>query len=471
MSALWIVYVGLIVLALAFILWPLLRADKATESGVKDASDEESRAQLNTSIYKERLLELQSELRLGTIDEKQFGELELELQSTLLSDIPEQEVVNADQSAHVSNASTQMSRGQGVTVGLVVTVVFAASVFGFYGFFVHDERSTEWIALQEKMRPVLDQTLYGLGTPDKKLEYSYADFIRSLQSRLQTDAGNVAGWVILGKAYQQVDMPELALEAFEKAYQISPMDIEVMLGVAGAKIYSAKGRLDDESRQLIAAVLRREPSNANALMLKGMSSFSSGLYQEAIDAWQMMLQLGEGQGTTEQSSKGKLALQKSIALAREKLAGRLYSPTRSEESSTQLKPIEKGDSDVQSEGRLTEIKVMVDISPTLLSKVNSTDILFIFAKAVDGPPMPVAAVKRTDLAFPMLVTLDDSTAVTARFKLSNFDQVRLEARISKSGQPTATSGDFQASAKLVKLKDLKSNPAKYPVKLVIDSVL
>lgn len=455
MLVLWTVFFGLLVLALGFIVWPLLRHTQSYEGETNDSSSEVvarevvARAQLNTSIYKERLLELQAEYHEGNVSESQFNELELELQRTLLSDVPSEAANETGGMVSEVAASSHVMLGKPVIIVAIVTVVFSLAVTGFYGLSVRDDQGAHWISVQEKMGPVLDQALYGISMTDEKFDYSYADFIRSLQSHLQSNQDNVGGWVLLGKAYQEVDMPGVALEAFQRAYALAPLDIEVMLGLAGTKIYLGKGKLDDESRQLIDAVLRREPNNVGGLMLKGMSSFSSGLYQEAIDAWEGLLQLRQGDSATEQSQKGEMALQKSIALARERL-----------ESGVTLldKP-------------LIEIKVIVEIAPSLRSQLRSSDILFVFAKAVDGPPMPIAAVKRTVREFPIEVTLDDSAAMTDRMKLSNFKQVRVEARISKSGQPIAQAGDFQAAGQIVQLRDVPVNANGQTIKITIDSIL
>jgi len=447
MLSLGLAFIALICMALAFIVLPLLRKNPPSDSGAGIGSDVDmdlnyasveanSRAQLNTIIYKERLAELKQEFDGDDINEAQFKDLELELQKTLLSDIPESPPLGAsDDSALVSSA-----RGYR-TFSIVAAVVFSLSVVGFYTFIIKDQESLDWIVLKEKMQPVISQALYGLpmsAETEESLNYTYADFIHSLQSHLQTNQDNADAWGMLGRAYAAVNMPKFALDSYLRAYEILPRDSEVMLGLAEAKITLAQGRLDNDSRGLIDAVLRKEPNNTDALVLKGMASFSSGLYQEAIDSWERILKLQSGREMSEAAQQGIATLNKSIGLARRRLG----------------MSMESGDSPTTKPGAgnselFTEIKVTVDISASLKSQLSASDILYIYAKAIKGPPMPVAVARVSAAGFPVQVTLDDSSAMTQTMKLSNFSQVRVVARVSKSGQPIAQPGDLQAEGQIV----------------------
>jgi cytochrome c-type biogenesis protein CcmH len=87
----------------------------------------------------------------------------------------------------------------------------------------------------------------------------------------------------------------------------------------------------------------------------------------------------------------------------------------------------------------------VSLSPALKSSVSPNDTVFVFARAVDGPPMPLAIVRLKVADLPASFRLDDSNAMAPNMNLSSFDKVTVTARVSKSGNAMPQSGDLEAS--------------------------
>ena len=94
---------------------------------------------------------------------------------------------------------------------------------------------------------------------------------------------------------------------------------------------------------------------------------------------------------------------------------------------------------------------MVSLSPGLASKAAPTDTVYIFAKAAQGPPMPLAAFRAQVKDLPIKFDLNDSMAPTPMAHLSDFSQVIVGARISKSGNPMPQSGDLQGLTNVVQV--------------------
>lgn len=83
----------------------------------------------------------------------------------------------------------------------------------------------------------------------------------------------------------------------------------------------------------------------------------------------------------------------------------------------------------------------VDISPALRARVADEDTVFVFARAVDGPRMPLAVLRKRVRDLPFEFSLDDSLAMQPRLKLSGFDRVVVGARVSRDGSVAQQSGE------------------------------
>ena len=107
--------------------------------------------------------------------------------------------------------------------------------------------------------------------------------------------------------------------------------------------------------------------------------------------------------------------------------------------------------------------VLAELAAAVRDKVGPDDVVFIFARAVDGPRMPLAALRARAADLPLDFVLDDSHAVMPGSNLSSAQQVRIEVRVSKSGQAAAGKGDLTGKSPAVK-------PGAKGVRVVIDQI-
>ena len=98
------------------------------------------------------------------------------------------------------------------------------------------------------------------------------------------------------------------------------------------------------------------------------------------------------------------------------------------------------------------VEVSVRLDPALSAQASAQDTVFIFARAAQGPRMPLAIVRKRVAELPVTVTLDDSLAMSPAMVLSNFDAVTVGARVSKSGNAMPQSGDLQGSVTPVQVQ-------------------
>jgi cytochrome c-type biogenesis protein CcmH len=104
----------------------------------------------------------------------------------------------------------------------------------------------------------------------------------------------------------------------------------------------------------------------------------------------------------------------------------------------------------RSEAASPSLKVAVSLSPALAGKAGANDVVFIFARAVQGPRMPLAVVRKQVKDLPTTVVLDDSNAMSPMMKLSGAPEVIVVARVSKSGMTGAQPGDLEGETGPVK---------------------
>jgi hypothetical protein len=113
----------------------------------------------------------------------------------------------------------------------------------------------------------------------------------------------------------------------------------------------------------------------------------------------------------------------------------------------------------------TAVSGEITLAPELKSKAAAGETLFIVAKSVDSPGVPVAVFRGSVGSWPLKFTLDDSQSMLPGRNLSSAGRVTIEARISQKGQPLPASGDLQGTTGVI-------NPAEHQsLKILIDRVI
>jgi cytochrome c-type biogenesis protein CcmH len=270
--------------------------------------------------------------------------------------------------------------------------------------------------------------------------------IANLAQKLTQHPDDVEGWTLLGRAYEATERFAEARDALQRAHTLAPEDADVTVAYAEAlALASPSRRIEGEPRALLETALKAAPDNQRGLWLLGIAEYQRKNYDGAIAIWQHLL------AVLPKDANVAEAVRHEIAQAEAERDGRAApaEPEAAERAPT-------------AEPKLT---VAVSLDPKLKDRVAPDATLFVFAKAANGPPMPLAIQRLKAADLPATVTLSDGMGMLPTLKLSQFPQVIVGARVSKSGNAIAQSGDLQTLSPPIDVA------TTVPIKLVIDQVV
>jgi cytochrome c-type biogenesis protein CcmH len=285
--------------------------------------------------------------------------------------------------------------------------------------------------------------------------------IAQLAEKMKQDPGNADGWTLLGRAYASTQRFAEARDAFQRAHDLAPDDADLTVDYAEALVLASPDRhIQGAALALIEQVIQTNPQNQKGLWLAGIADSQAGKYDDAVKKWNTLLPL------LPPDSNVAASVHEQIAQA-EALRDRKTLPTKrsaqAAANTTAAAANAVASEDPPAAG--PRISVTVTLDPKLKDKVAAGDTLFVFAKAASGPPMPLAIAKLTAAQLPASVTLTDAMSMMPNMKISAFAQIVIGARISKSGQAMAQSGDLQT------LSAPMPNTRSEPIELTIDQVV
>jgi len=399
---------------------------------------------LNVAIAKDRLKEIKSQLQAGEINEQIFQQLHNELESTLALDLASLEPSKESQ----QTGSDKMAKNNKLTavilsLGIPVLAVVLYSQLG-------DFEAATGTRIAATVIPA------GENRPQMTIE----EAIAKLEQRLVQEPDNADGWFMLGKTYMAIKQYHKAAAAYEKVVALEKgnakgEDPQVLLRYADALAMTEGGNLTGSAKPFVDKVVKMMPNNPTVLWMAGTAEKQLGNYARALTYWYKL------QPLLSQDAGAQAQLASLVKSAEAELPAAEVAALKKAAPQPVAQPVVQS---AAGDAAVAEIIVSIDLDPALKAKVNPDDTLFIFAKAMQGPPMPLAAIKKTAAALPLTVSLNDAMAMMPQMKLSNFEQVKVSAVISKSGQPGAQVGDLFVEVSPVNVK------SREKISLIINQV-
>ena len=369
----WLAAGLLLLIALSFLLIPVLRGRRAQR--------EEDRTALNVALYQERVAELQQQREEGVLTPEQFETGRAEAARELLAD--------------TEGVAPGRVSSLGKAIPLLAAVLVPVLGLGLYLHF----GSSDKVELTREF-----------SQPPQSLE----EMVARLERAAAAQPDSAEGLYFLGRAYMAQNRPAEAAKVFERAANLAGRQPELLGQWAQAKYFADDKKWSDTLQALTDEALKADPKEVTSLGLLGIAAFEERRFQEAIGYWQRLMdELPEGDAS-------RSALEGGIAKAREQL--------QASGAKVEAAPVAKA---------MASIKVNVDLADAVKASALPGDSVFIFARAVSGPPAPLAVKRVTVADLPITVELGDVDAMMPQLKLSNFPEVQLMARISRAGQPTA----------------------------------
>jgi len=407
----WFIISTMTVFVLGLILWPLLKRTAAAVTGEQEKT---------LSIFRQQFAELGQDRANGVITDELYEQARRELERRLLEETGATETTPTIARRQVN------SRPVALALAIIVPTV-SGLLYWELG---------NPLAITQPDEP----SLSGQGSSEDAHSSSdgLAVMVERLQKKMEQNPNDGVGWGMLARSYMAMGRHADAVPNYEKAVKLIPDDAQLLVDYADALGVLHGRKLDGKPEVLIQQALKIDPRNVKALMLAGTVAFNRKNYARAAKDWEQARANLPADTDPEMTQQ----LMAAIAEAQGQLGGGQEQVPAYAEPAAPAQP-------TGQTGQSRAISGTVTVAPSLAGKGSSTDTLFVFAREMSGPPMPVAIVRATKKDLPFTFRLDDSTSPMPSRKLSGAGTVVIVARLSKSGQAMPQSGDLEGTSQPV----------------------
>ncbi|MBV2205051.1 MULTISPECIES: c-type cytochrome biogenesis protein CcmI [Stutzerimonas stutzeri group] len=357
----------------------------------RKAQAEEDRTALNVALYQERLAELAAQRAAGTLTEEQLEAGRADAARELLDDTEGSDATR----------SARLGRAVPLLAALLVPLLG-------YGLYLH------WGA-SDKV-----ELARQFGEQPRSLE----EMTVRLERAVEAQPDSAEGWYFLGRTYMNQERPADAAKAFARVIELAGRQPELLGQWAQAQYFAGNRQWTKELQALTDEALRADPQEVTSLGLLGIAAYEESRFQDAIGFWERLV------ATLPEEDPSREAIKGGIARAREQLGETAPAPAAASESAA------------------VRLQIEVTLDPSLQDDVRPDDSVFVFARAVSGPAIPLAAKRLRVADLPANISLGDADAMMPQLKMSNYPEVKLVARVSREGN--ATKGEWAGQSEALK---------------------
>ncbi len=425
---------------------------------------------LNVSVFRERLRELEADLQQGRLTHADYQGLKTDLERQLLAALEAQRGTTQAQESDLPNMAAPVVLGKRPPLRVIGLVFLWLPVLAFalYGMQIGgaeshtgsvSNKATDYNALwaywlaEDQYANVAEQLMSGQvsAPPPDALQHGMA-FMQVLQRNAYVHPMDADRWVVLAEGYHAAEMDREAEAALAHAHRLAPDQIAISMRYVQMRFVRQAGKIDETSRALLQQVLLREPQHEGALMLLALASYRDQQYDAAI-SWLLKAKAARLARSPGDASPELIArLDQTIAQAQH------AKQAQQAATSSGLIAKSRGERVLNTHHSLS---ITVQLAASLHAKIKPSDTLFVYARARAGASMPFAVQKfpasvlsaRANQQHALHVMLSDADHMLPEFTLSSAyargTPLVVAARISGHGDPSAQSGDLESLPRAV----------------------
>jgi len=258
MTIFWIIAGFLIAGAMLFILPPLLGRGRGQDSA--------TRSEVNLSIYRDQLHELDADLAAGMLSKEQYQSARSELEGRVLDDSGTAEVVTPPSPG-----------GRNWAIAAVIAVPILTVAL--------------YLMLGKPGGLDSQHQTAGANQSQEVTQEQINAMVEGLAQKLKAKPDDVEGWAMLGRSYVQLRRYGDASAAYARAAALLPNNAQLLADYADVLAMNNGRSMQGEPEKIIQQALKADPNNIKSLALAGTAAFQRQEYRSAIEVWQKLLKL------------------------------------------------------------------------------------------------------------------------------------------------------------------------------------
>jgi cytochrome c-type biogenesis protein CcmH len=409
--------------ALAFVLIPLLRASSPPRANLSDDAS-------NAAIFRAQKREIETEFAQSLIGPAERDRALRELEMRVVAEIA------ADSAGNTAPRATTGSR-RTLIVAIVAAIAFPITAVLVYASLGTPQVLSAGAGTAATKVPQTNGNNPGSGEPPMSDKQILA-MVDALAQKMEQNPGDAKGWTLLARSQNALGRYADAARAYERAIALEPKNAQLYADYADAAVMAQEGKFEGKPYTLINQALKLDPVNMKALALAGTAEMRMGNKEASLKHWEKIKTLVAKDSDDYREVESIIAEVKTGTPPPRPAAAANAAPA----STPAPTPAVAAGASVT--GQIT-------LAPTLAGKIAPGDTLFVFARALNGPKMPLAVMRvPAPTTWPFKFELNDAMAMAPGMNLSAFPDVTIEARVSKSGGAQPQAGDLAGQSAPIK---------------------